>query len=246
MLGAAFGQALGHLAPGLADQPGVYGLIGMGAVFAGSARAPITAVVIMFELTGEYSIILPLMIAIVLATGVGNLLTRDTIYTLKLRRRGIDLTAGSAQRSADAGDPPVAEFMGPLPESLPEAMPLSRAVTPLRETPDAILPVVDDQGAYVGVITGRLLADVMTSDDASDRTVGDATDAAPTIRAGQTLADVVRLADHAGISVIPVLDESGTSLVGWLSASRVLSAIAQTQGGNGVARETPGVTQPRR
>src|SRR5690348_7684933 len=65
----------------------------MGAVFAGAARAPITAVIIMFELTGDYSIILPLMAAIVLATGVSNLLSRDTIYTLKLRRRGIDLEA---------------------------------------------------------------------------------------------------------------------------------------------------------
>ena len=67
----------------------------MGAVFAGAARAPITAVIIMFELTGEYTIILPLMAAIVLATGVSHHLSSDTIYTLKLRRRGVDLWHGS-------------------------------------------------------------------------------------------------------------------------------------------------------
>ncbi len=78
--------------------PGAYGLIGMGAVFAGAARAPITAVIIMFELTGEYSIILPLMAAIVLATGISHRLSRDTIYTLKLRRRGVDLDAPNARR----------------------------------------------------------------------------------------------------------------------------------------------------
>lgn len=65
MLGSAFGQLAHQLLPGTAGPAGAYGLIGMGAVFAGAARAPITAVVIMFELTGEYSIILPLMTAIV-------------------------------------------------------------------------------------------------------------------------------------------------------------------------------------
>jgi CIC family chloride channel protein len=95
MAGTTFGEIAHHLLPTLTTSPGVYGLIGMGAAFAGAARAPITAVVIMFELTGEYSIILPLMAAIVIATLVGRGLTRDTIYTLKLRRRGIDLDHGA-------------------------------------------------------------------------------------------------------------------------------------------------------
>src|SRR5664280_1953779 len=83
MLGSGYGQLLHHVAPGVAGAAGAYGLIGMGAVFAGAARAPITAVIIMFELTGEYTIILPLMTAIVLATAVSRLLSHDTIYTLK-------------------------------------------------------------------------------------------------------------------------------------------------------------------
>jgi CIC family chloride channel protein len=91
MFGSAFGQSAGHLLPAVSGPPGAYALIGMGAVFAGAARAPITAVVIMFELTGDYTVILPLMAAIALAAGVSALLSRDTIYTLKLRRRGIDL-----------------------------------------------------------------------------------------------------------------------------------------------------------
>ena len=66
MLGAAFGDVVHAVVPGsTAARSGAYALVGMGAVFAGAARAPITAVVILFELTGEYSIILPLMLAIV-------------------------------------------------------------------------------------------------------------------------------------------------------------------------------------
>ena len=77
--------------PGTGGSLGAYALVGMGAVFAGAARAPITAVVILFELTGEYTIILPLMLAIVLATGISHLVSHDTVYTRKLLRRGIDI-----------------------------------------------------------------------------------------------------------------------------------------------------------
>src|SRR5262249_53098348 len=96
MLGTAYGRAVGAAWPSIAGPAGADGLVGMGALFAAVARAPMTAVIILFELTGEYRIILPLMFAIVLAAGVANLLTEDTIYTLKLRRRGIELAGAHA------------------------------------------------------------------------------------------------------------------------------------------------------
>ena len=92
MLFRSYGQLLHLIAPGVAGSPGVYALIGMGAVFAGAAKAPITAVIILFELTGEYTIILPMMVAIVLASATSHLLSRDSIYTFKLRRRGVDIS----------------------------------------------------------------------------------------------------------------------------------------------------------
>jgi chloride channel protein, CIC family len=93
MAGTAYGQAVHAYFPSITDSAGAYGFVGMGAVFA-AARAPITAVIIIFELTGQYQIMLPLMFAIALSAGIGNLLSEDTIYTLKLRRRGIDITRG--------------------------------------------------------------------------------------------------------------------------------------------------------
>ncbi len=75
MLGSAYGAIAHDLLPGLALAAGAYGLVGMGAVFAAAARAPITAVLIIFELTGDYRIILPLMFAVVVATTLSNALT---------------------------------------------------------------------------------------------------------------------------------------------------------------------------
>ena len=72
MLGAAYGNVAGLLGPHLIGAPGAYGLVAMGAVFAGAGRAPITAVLIIFELTGDYRIILPLMVAVVISTAVAS------------------------------------------------------------------------------------------------------------------------------------------------------------------------------
>lgn len=91
MLGSAYGVGAHDLLPGATASAGAYGLVGMAAVFAAAGRAPITAVLIVFELTGDYAIILPLMLAVVVATGLSHLLSADSIYTLKLRRRGIDI-----------------------------------------------------------------------------------------------------------------------------------------------------------
>lgn len=91
MLGSAFGAGAHGLLPADTAAAGAYGLVGMAAVFAAAGRAPITAVLIVFELTGDYKIILPLMLAVIVATGLSHLLSADSIYTLKLRRRGIDI-----------------------------------------------------------------------------------------------------------------------------------------------------------
>jgi len=80
MLGTAYGGLLHAAWPELIGPAGAYGLVGMGAVFAAAARAPLTAVVSILELTGEYQLILPLMLAVALAAGIGRLLSRDTIF----------------------------------------------------------------------------------------------------------------------------------------------------------------------
>ncbi|HSH02861.1 MAG TPA: chloride channel protein [Anaerolineae bacterium] len=99
MLGVAFQQLLSRLFPTLLAPAGAYALVGMAAVVAASSHAPITAVIMLFELTGDYQIILPLMLTVVVATIVAqHMLAGESIYTLKLSRRGVRLERG---RDAD-------------------------------------------------------------------------------------------------------------------------------------------------
>jgi CIC family chloride channel protein len=95
MAGGAFGAALKAVFPAsIHIHSGAYALVGMGAVVAGTTHGTITAILIIFELTGDYQIMLPLMISCVIAGLITTRLKKDSIYTQKLSRRGIELHLG--------------------------------------------------------------------------------------------------------------------------------------------------------
>jgi CIC family chloride channel protein len=223
MFGAAYGSVLHDAAPGLAGPVGAYGLIGMGAVFAGAARAPITAVIILFELTGEYTVILPLMAAIALATGVSHLLGRDTIYTLKLRRRGIDLD------QSEPGTPlsrvRTSDVMQPIGATLSAETVLFDATDRLARSRYGQLPVVDADGAYLGIVTARTVADTLADGAHDQRTVGSVVERTSSVRADETVDVALELLESAASTAVPVLDETGTEVVGWLTHQQVLAAL---------------------
>ncbi|HUZ34731.1 MAG TPA: chloride channel protein [Streptosporangiaceae bacterium] len=96
--GMAFGDIAGHLLGPAAGQPALYAVVGMGAVFASAARAPLTSVASVVEMTGDFTLTLPVMLAVAVATATSRALSYGTIYTTKLLRRGTDI---DHPRSAD-------------------------------------------------------------------------------------------------------------------------------------------------
>ena len=157
-LGAAFGKALCGL--DLIDQHSVtaYALVGMAAVVAGTTHAPLTAIVMLYEITREPKAILPVMFAAAVATGGAQLLLRDSIYTLKLRRRGVrvgsitDLTILRRVTVADV-DHQTAQLVHP-------GDPLQKLIDLAGETDATDFVVVDEQSVYQGMVVG---ADVRTA-----------------------------------------------------------------------------------
>ena len=91
MLGGAFGYWVHALFPAFTASMGAYALVGMAAVFAASAHAPLTAFLIVFEMSGDYRMILPLMVTVGLSTLISQRLRRYSIYTWKLAKRDIPL-----------------------------------------------------------------------------------------------------------------------------------------------------------
>jgi CIC family chloride channel protein len=223
MFGSFYGAALHHLAPGVVGPVGAYGLIGMGAVFAGAARAPITAVIIMFELTGEYSIILPLMAAIVLATGVSNAISRDTIYTLKLRRRGIDLSRG---RGVDVLHAMTAGAVAaPVDTVVAGTDTLADVAQLLADKRVAFAAVVDGAGDYLGMITAHAVADTLAAETAPALAAVDVLAPVPTILATQPLDAALTCLDESMAPALAVTDPRDGTVAGWLTHESVLLAL---------------------
>ncbi len=94
MCGAFFGHFVHQLYPDISATAGAYALVAMGGLVAGTTRAPITAIIIVFELTKDYNIILPLMITCIISMIISSKLSRESIYTLKLILRNINIKEG--------------------------------------------------------------------------------------------------------------------------------------------------------
>jgi len=240
MLGSAFGLGAHALLPAASAGAGAYGLVGMGAVFGAASRAPITAVLIVFELTGDYSIILPLMLAVVIATGLSHRLSTSSIYTLKLKRRGIDIER-PVQVGSLAGVR-VADGMRPAPEPVLSDAGLPVLADRFACSDENALPVVDE-GGLVGVVAARDVERAGAS--------GAQADAAalvlevPELYADQELADAVRLLSDGDREALPVLERGSRHIVGWIDHRDVLRVYATRLGRRPASGEEARPTAPK-
>jgi CIC family chloride channel protein len=154
-MGATLGGLVGSLGhalwPDIVAHPGAYAIVGMAAVFAGAARAPITAVLIVFEMSGDYKLILPLMMATVLSTLVAESLFKESIYTLKLVLKGVRLISGRVEDVLQ--NVAVHEVMSADPTTVLDTTPLVVLSRVLNQTHSHGLPVLDEDGRLWGVVT---------------------------------------------------------------------------------------------
>ena len=226
MVGAAFGMLVHDWLPTLTAAPAAYALVGMAAVFAAAARAPITAILIIFEMTQDYHIILPLMFATVISTVVADRLDRESIYTLKLKRRGIDV---HVRRDADLmGAIRVEEAMTPISQmvTVTPDTPLRELARIFQETGHHGLAVLDEDGHLYGVVT---LADLeRAADSRLSGTVRDiCTTRVRTAFPDETLRDALRHFGALDVGRIPVVDRADPRrVVGMLRRSDIIRAYS--------------------
>ncbi|MDU1224439.1 chloride channel protein [Varibaculum cambriense] len=155
-VGACAGMAVGQLIqPWSASSTAIYGVIGMGAAFAAASRAPLTAVFIIIEMTRQYSLILPMMLAVAIATGISLFMTRSTIYTQKLHRRGDRLS--DPVSATLLGTSTAADLMHQPPQVLDADITLGEAEKTLETSGEVSLAVADAQGIFQGSVSALLL-----------------------------------------------------------------------------------------
>lgn len=149
LLGGAFGMVVERFAPGSAPS-GAYALLGMGAVLAGTTHASVSAVLMIFEMTGDYGLILPLMLGAVVATAVSRWLEPESLYTSVLNRRDVRVPEAVPHWLREEG---VRGMLSPVTQRVPPSAPFDEVVVLLLEQPPGVdLYVTDEEGHLLGVI----------------------------------------------------------------------------------------------
>ncbi len=229
-VGGAFGVGVNIFFPSLPVPYGAYALVGMAAVFAGTSRATLTAILIMFEMTSNYQIILPLMFACVVSDGVTKILSKDTIYTKKLNRKGIKY---SYEREIN-----ILETIS-VGDAMVKNVTTAREDMKVREVSDIILesgfqgfPCICPDGKLVGIVTHSDVRKAMASGLADSNICDIETKKdLQIVYPDMTLEEAMELMSSMELGHLPVVSrEEPDQLVGFLSRNDILKVYKDKKG----------------
>lgn len=233
-LGGAFGQLVEAVAPVPVGSFGAYALAGMAGVLAGTAHAPLTGILLLFEMSDNYLLILPLMTTSVLAYVVSQRLQNDSIYTLKLTRRGIVLQ--DHQDTALLRALRVADAMGPPSHVIEDRATFQQIVNVLLASDRHDYPVVDGDGQLLGALSLDDVREFLRDDTLNNLiTARDCVHPTRTLVPQDTLLEALEAFDDGDAYEIPVV--MGNRLVGSLRRADVLrlyrKKLVERTGGEG-------------
>ncbi len=225
MAGGTFGYLMQMLFPQVTAAQGAYSLVGMGAMVSATTHGPITAILMLFEMTGDYKMILPLMLSCIISTVVASQLKRDSIYTLKLARKGVDIRAGkdvNIMKSLLVRDAMTRDVV-----TVPADMSLKKLVKFTLSSKHSSFPLVDEDGLLEGIVTFQDFKDVVFEEGLGDLVV--AKELSPqeviTITRNENLDSALRKIGVKNIEQIPVVDETNPrKIVGILSRRDIFTA----------------------
>lgn len=232
MLGGSFGHLVNTLFPMMTAPVGAYALVGMAAFFAGAAHAPLTSIILAVELTGNYNLILPIMLATVTSTLVTSSIHPHSMYTMKLAQRGIKVRRGAPGHELDLMETiTVGEAMTKEVETVPLTMSLIKLMDKFDQSSHQGFPVVNEDGELMGIVSIKDLDNAIASENIEERTVSEiiTTDLliAYPYEPMQVALERLALRD---ISRLPVVQEEGSrKLVGILLRKDIINAYRDKQ-----------------
>ncbi|RLE54237.1 MAG: chloride channel protein, partial [Candidatus Methanomethylicota archaeon] len=222
MIGGSMGLLFKHLAPTLVTQPFTYSLAGMAALFAGAAQAPLTVMIMIPEMSNNYSLLLPLMVSSALSYFIAwTFMKGSSIYTLKLEQRGVHIKVG---RPEVLDMIMVKEVMSKQVISVKSDMPVSLLELMIFETGHTGFPVVES-GKLVGIVTIDDIGKVKPEDRNKVKVGEIATRKLVVAYPDETLSAVLTKMYENNIGRLPVVDpKDKTKLIGIISKTDILRA----------------------
>jgi CIC family chloride channel protein len=229
--GGAFGVALAQLLPNAPIRPEAYAIVGMGALVAASTHAPITGILLVFEMTNDYALVLPLMLATVISYLVAHRLEPDSLYSGWLRRRGERIEHGTDETALASLR--VREAFDERSRILAEREEVGELLDRLGHDDQLVFPVVDAEEKLAGVIDladlGRVAKDY--GNLASLVLAIDLAHPSESVSPNDTLLDATRRMGVRGVSALPVLDAVTGRVLGVVSRHHVLAAYERSIAG---------------
>ncbi len=221
MLGGGFGTLAQMLFPSLNIVPAAFAMVGMAAVLAGAVHSPLTAILLLFEMTHDYRIILPLMFSVVISLLISRHFESDSVYMLGLARKGIRIERGRDVEVLERIT--VGEVMLENPPSLRENMTVKQAIAHMHKNHSQGLPVLTSDGVLYGILTMNDIdsAEVNEEDKIRDICRRDLLTAYPDVTIGAAL----RRMSIRDVGRVPVVSHKDPKkLVGFLRRSDAIRA----------------------
>jgi len=211
--GGAFGFFVHSLFPDVTASAGAYALVGMAAMVGGTTHAPITAILIIFEMTSDYRIILPLMVSVVFSTLVARRLFSPSIYTIKLIKRGIFLRGGrdiAVLKGLKVSDVMDSEF-----ETMPASTPLAKILEIVDASRGTTFMITDKAGKFQGVLSFEDLLGILTEHTLDYLVI--ARDIASydyiTVYPDEDLDEAEKKMSAKGCKLLPVVNKNDPSII---------------------------------
>ena len=215
-LGGVFGLLVHAIIPGVPAP--LFAVAGMGAVFAGAARAPLTASVIILEMTGDYHLTVGVMAACGISYLIQGSLARDSMYTVKLSRHGVRILRGTDVRPLQRV--PLAAALRPLGERIFVDEPARVAMVRLRAENQRAMPLFKRDGTLAGIVEDQRLLEAVSA-DRLDEPVGELARPISTLRPNLTLDDAMKRFALQEAELLPV-GADAASVTGTVSRDDVL------------------------
>lgn len=224
MAGGFFGTVAHIIFPGVTASPGAYSIVGMGAVVSATTHGPLTAILMLFEMTGSYKIILPLMAACIISSLAARHLFNESIYTLKLARRGVNIRAGKEVNVLQSIY--VKDVMNPEVETIPEDLTLRKLAKKISKSKYNNFPVINKEGNLTGILSFFDYRDAVFDENLKDLVVAKdiATTDVVTVSLDDNLYNALEKITSRDFSILPVVSPDDQSrLLGILTRGDIIS-----------------------
>ena len=206
MLGGAIGTVAHHWLPTYTAAPGAYALVGMGALFAGIVRAPMTSVLMIFEMTRDYAVIVPLMIANLASLFISTRFQKEPIYEALAQQDGIHLPSHKTRE--ELGRRTVQQVMRSAPEILPSQLSVQNASKRMRSS-EFRSWIVEEEGSVVGVLSRASLESALADGKAEENLMSlfDTLDF-PHVHADHPLHLALERMSNSHLDILPVVNRA--------------------------------------